>query len=779
MFVKASVGAWIRGLASLVLIGGAAAASAQQVDIPGPAGSVDFGASVALLPNGNFVVIDPTGGASGAGRVYLYSPTGNQISVYSGSNSDDLVGSTITVLANGNFVVSSPNWRNGANAAAGAVTWVSGGTGMSGAVSAANSLIGSSADDNVGSGGVILLSNGNFVVSSPEWDNGFNTNAGAVTWVNAETGLSGEVSAANSLVGTQANDRIGYRSGYLAVTALTNSNYVVSSPFWDNGTIVDAGAATWANGSTGLSGEVSQTNSLVGTTPQDYVGGNGVTPLSNGNYVVSSTAWDNGASTDAGAATWANGTVGISGAVSAANSLVGSSTNDRVSYNYDGITALDSGHFLVKSPFWSNGAVANVGAVTWVNGSTGLVGEISEVNSLIGTQAGDSVGGSVTMLSNGHYVVSSPNWHNGAIVNGGAVTWANGTTGLVGHVSVANSLVGTIEDSFVGSGGVTALSNGHCVVKSPNWDDGANLDVGAVTWANGNTGLIGVVTAANSLTGTSSEDMVGTDVIGLNNGNYVVRSDGWGSGAGAVTWANGNTGLSGHVSVANSLVGTLAGDRIGNNVTPLINGNYVITSPYWHNGASANAGAVTWANGSSGLSGEVSSANSLVGVNTDDHVGSLGVKPLSNGNYVVSSPEWSNGAIVLAGAVSWANGNTGLSGEVSAANSLIGTQAGDAIGWGGVFALGNGNYLVASSLWNNGAIEMAGAVSMGRGSVGLSGPISAQNSVRGMEAQGGQKMVQVYDAARDTLIVGQPAANLVSLFRTDLLFKNGFDQDGD
>ena len=68
---------------------------------------------------------------------------------------------------------------------------------------------------------------------------------------------------------------------------------------------------------------VSTANSLVGSTAFDLVGFSGVTALTNGNYVVSSREWDNGAVGDAGAATWGNGTTGISGEVSAANSLVG------------------------------------------------------------------------------------------------------------------------------------------------------------------------------------------------------------------------------------------------------------------------------------------------------------------------------------------------------------------------------------------------------------------------------------------------------------------------
>ena len=52
--------------------------------------------------------------------------------------------------------------------------------------------------------------------------------------------LLGPVTDANSLIGAHASDNVGN------VIALTNGNYVVSSLFWDNGNVEDAGAATFA-----------------------------------------------------------------------------------------------------------------------------------------------------------------------------------------------------------------------------------------------------------------------------------------------------------------------------------------------------------------------------------------------------------------------------------------------------------------------------------------------------------------------------------------------------
>ena len=150
------------------------------------------------------------------------------------------------------------------------------------------------------------------MVSSPNWD-GAAANVGAVTWGDGTTGISGAVSSSNSLVGSTTNDGV----GNFSVIALSNGNYVVRSPNWD-GAAADVGAVTWGDGTTGISGTVSSSNSLVGSTNSDGVGDFSVTALSNGNYVVRSPNWD-GAAADVGAVTWGNGTTGISGTVSGGN----------------------------------------------------------------------------------------------------------------------------------------------------------------------------------------------------------------------------------------------------------------------------------------------------------------------------------------------------------------------------------------------------------------------------------------------------------------------------
>jgi hypothetical protein len=73
------------------------------------------------------------------------------------------------------------------------------------------------------------------------------------------------------------------------------------------------------------------------------------------------------------------------------------------------VTVLKNGNYVVTDPYHDDGGVTNVGAVYLYNGSTHAL-----ISRLTGSSAGDQVGfGGVTALANGHYVVRSPNWKNG------------------------------------------------------------------------------------------------------------------------------------------------------------------------------------------------------------------------------------------------------------------------------------------------------------------------------------------------------------------------------
>jgi hypothetical protein len=272
---------------------------------------------------------------------------------------------------------------------------------------------------------------------------------------------------------------------------------------------------TWGDGNVGIAGPVTTANSLVGTTTGDTIGINGVYALSNGNYVVDSYNWTNAGVAKAGAVTWADGSVGLVGSVSSANSLVGTQANDRIGIGF--ITPLSNGNYVVASPNWANGAAGNAGAVTWASGTAPITGVVSAATSLVGTTSGDSVGTQITALNNGRFVVSSPRWNNTATgaSQAGAVTWGSGTRSIAGAVSLANSLVGTSNNDQIGADAVIgnahihavhALGDGNYFVVNQSWNNGAAIAAGAITLASGRFPLAGKVQPYNSVRGTLANE---------------------------------------------------------------------------------------------------------------------------------------------------------------------------------------------------------------------------------------------------------------------------------
>ena len=743
--------------------------AAIPVDIVGPTGSGAFGASSTVLPNGNIVVTDPLFDrqipvVADVGAVYLYRPDGTLISRITGSTAGDQVGlGGIAMLGSGHFVVQSPLWDNAGTTDAGAVTFGNAHTGFEVGVlenvTASNSLVGTHTNDKVGSSRPRLLPNGHYLVITTLWDNGTAIDAGSVTWGHGWEGVSGAITTSNSLVGSSTNDRLGDP----IVEVLVSGNYAVVATGWDDGPTMDVGAVVLCNGSVGTTGSITSANALIGSTTGDRVGSGGVWPLKNGNFVVSSEEWDNGSIVDAGAATLVDGVLGLTGNVSSSNSLVGSSTQDFVSA--DGILTLANGHYVVISSVWDGSAI-NVGAVTWGDGYVGVTGPVSAANSIIGSTMDDQIGqGRGATLSNGHYVINSPSWDHGTIVNVGAVTWASGNGPSTGAVSTGNSIHGTTTNDEIGGYQAIGLSNGNYIVPAPNWDNGTAVDAGAVTWCDGSKGLSGPISSTNSLVGTTSSDYIGSQSINLSNGNYVVSSESWDNGsifdAGAATWGSGTKGVKGPVSKSNSLVGTAEQDRVGQSLYSLRNGNYVVLSNRWNNGSTARVGAVTWGKGTSGVKGSVSASNSLIGADTDDLYDGQ-VAPLQNGNYVVFSPDWRAGT----GCATWCNGTATTKTVISASNSLIGRNTSDSVADRQVMPLTNGDYCVISSVVSNGSVLTAGAVTYGNGTSGTIGLISPTNSVFG-ELTGGGNNLNVgrsADPVSATVVVTRMLENTVTLF---------------
>ncbi|MBL9117997.1 MAG: hypothetical protein JNJ83_23515 [Verrucomicrobiaceae bacterium] len=544
---------------------------------------------VAALTNGHYLVLSPgwngTRGAVTWGNGF-YGTTG----VVNSSNS--VVGSTvgdqvelISYLDGGACAVGSYLWDNGGVVDAGAVRVCRGDGPTTGAITAANALVGSTAGDNVGSRGASNVGEGNYVVLSPKWRNGGTLDAGAATWVSGSTGLTGPVTTANSLVGTSTGDAIGS-----VFVLLSNGHYFVSSGSWDNGATADVGALTWCNGFMATVGSVSPTNSWIGSSANDAVGTYQGFEVGDGHFVFRNPFWDLGGIADVGAVTWISDVSGpSSGVVSPSNSLHGTTAGDLVSRFGTTERVANGAHYIVTSNYWNNGAVADAGAVTWCDGNTGRTGPVSADNSLVGTTANDQVGVRATILSNGNYVINASSWDNGSVVDAGAVTWGNGKKGIKGPVSAANSLVGMNANDEVGEN-VQAVSThaDHYAVLSPTWHSDPLTSVGAVTWVDGSKAVKGTISAANSLIGSQNGDAVGNYLVAFDPaGNYIVKSPFWNGNRGAVTWGSSKTGVKGVVSASNSLVGAAAGDKQGSGSAYFLDsGDYFVASTlYQPNGA--------------------------------------------------------------------------------------------------------------------------------------------------------------------------------------------------
>uniref|UniRef100_UPI0013E98436 YDG domain-containing protein n=1 Tax=Rubrivivax sp. JA1026 TaxID=2710888 RepID=UPI0013E98436 len=741
-------------------------------------------------------------------------------------------GSSTQVLRNGRVVVTAPGADTGAVNDTGAVYLFDSSTGA-----LLSNLRGSHAGDKVGSGGVTVLSNDNYLVRSPEY--------GTVTGVTVTNFLSDE--------GTGTR------------TAPTAPNYYALQ----TGTSASAGAITWQSKSGSGSSLVSASNSLVGDTsntdsmvPHGYSGltvtnpaavtvtandrlggadvlsgtkvarpGTRIVELADGNVAIAAPTWFNGR----GAVVWMDGdtgalSTGAAGAtVSASTALVGSTPNRTlapVSTATDGTKVYVVGADELNST--GTNELTRLGASAYYN--------YTDANQNRRTTppgaAGDMVGSLLTVLPGGAYVVNSPLWSNGSAVYAGAVTYGAAGGGSVGAVGGANSLVGSSAYDFVGSGGVAKVgsSSQNYVVVSPYWSGNGNAAAGrflendpngAVTWVDGSNGqpfgagTRGVaVGAGNSLVGAAGDGLGAysniesalytsyeynsttyassfqtalrttvslTDGLRvLANGNYLAVDTSWNGTRGAVTFGSGDSGVAGTVSAANSLVGSTVGDNVGKTVTELSDSHYVVASPTWSNGATAQVGGVTWGSGTAGVSGALSSSNSLIGSGAYDQVGVGGVLAVgdadSNGrraNYIVLSPQWGNRGgnertTVAYGAVTWGSGSGGVAGTVSAGNSLVGNSAGDYVGsyhygdnrsydsansffatdgttfvmasptaWAANLAatvdvLDDGSYVVRSPSWGGGK----GAVTWGSGSAGVSGTVDSSNSLVGSTADG-------------------------------------------
>lgn len=750
----------------------------QITELNTPVGSGTFGSGVYVLTNGNIVVTD-TGYDEGqivdVGAVYLFhGGTKQLISKFTGSHKSDKIGLNISTLNNGNFVIHSELWDNDTITDAGAFTWVNGDTGLSGVLSDNNSMVGNMKSNFIsGRSNVVELKNGNYVVWSLNWGPtnkiGWKENLGAVTFCLGNVPTIGVVSVTNSLVGGPYDPPYGPvgLNGLNGVVALENGNYVVSSSSWN----FAAGAVTWGSKDTGVTGVVSSINSLVGVVSSSYVGRQ-VYKLKNGNYILTSQEWtDDKANPAKGSVMLCDGSKPIVGYMTGNNTFHGTRKADRVGQK---VVILPDDNFLVFSTDWSNSTTTGVGAVTWFSGTIPTLGTIDSNNSLIGLQSGDIYNANVTLLKNGNYLISYPNYDNFSNYNAGAIGWYQNGNPPLGTLGGHTALIGKKTNDNVGQK-VEVNSKGNYVWCSEHWDNGDSTDAGIVIWQNCNQGLKGYVKAEYGLAGKRKNDRVGSWIKYLPvSDNFVCASRvsfGKFNNVGSATWIHGDSGIVGYVDSNNSLIGSQSNDLVGAFIFPLANGNYIVINNLWNNGEIQQAGSVTWGNGFKGTRGVVSKQNSLYGSTAYDQIGSQSsgtptVLSLANGNYVVGSSTWDYGNISDAGASTLLNGFKPYSGSINKENSIIGTSVGSRVSRPNSVEIGNSNYLVRSEKWTSLQGKRTGSITWGDGSGKTFGQVCEGNSLIGLNT--GDSLAEMLE----------PVGHFTLLDSTNYLIRNDYFDNG-
>jgi hypothetical protein len=529
-------------------------------------------------------------------------------------------------------------------------------------------------------------------IYSRGWRNANGEAVGALMLVDLAEPLPDAITPANAIVGTRSGD-----FDTLTVARVGTQGFVIGVPRWDRGTLVDAGAARWVAFAGSTVGEITPANALVGRHAGDVVGWS-VWSVGDSDWVAFSN-WREGDVFDTFAMTQVVGGGAFVGEVSAANSLFGASPADRIGSG--GLIRLPNGSLLVLSPWHDGPGEGDSGAITRLDPGVARIGPIGPDNSLLGRSL-DRLGTerSVTMLPDGHIVITVPDANRNPLVQVGAVAFRRSDQPLTGWLDPTNALYGRVELDRVGSGGALALADGSYLLLSPNVDLPGIVDAGAATIGAAGVGVSGLVSAANSRVGRSAGDRIGSGgATALAQGGAVVLSPFWRSdagvaSAGAATLIR-SAAETGPVDAGNSLVGATSGDFNNATVAALANGHYVVETRAW-NGLPEHRGAVSWGHGVSGAVGAISPARSIVGRASTTGGGVIrSVIALDDGNYVIGAPWWTDTSGDRHGAAFWIDGSAPSFGPVDGfvGRATFGLRPGGRTG-SLVFALRGGGHLV-------------------------------------------------------------------------------------
>lgn len=569
---------------------------ATEVLDPSPSANDRFSSSFSILPNGNILVRNQdadVGGLIDAGEILLFDPQGNLLGMLEGSAANERLGSLFqSTVADGNLVFRSPN------------------------------------------AGVSMR--------------------GAVILFNDDTGQEiGRVS------GSSANEQLGLTASFFGVPTNT---YAIRSPFADVGGLMDAGALILVNEMTGM-----EIGRVSGSAAGDGVGSNPLVLSSNGNYFVPVPNADVGGMVDAGSLLLVNGGTGnLIGKVNGNNTNEFLGTN--VNYFSFGPDA------LITSVKHNNGAFTDAGALIRV-ANVNLGGGNIERGRVMGGSTGELLGNDgFQILGSGDYVVFSEGADVGGFTDAGSIILADGATG-----NPIGRLDGTSDNEILGNLQVIESTNGNYWAPSPLADPGGMANAGTLYLVDGTTG-----SAIGQFDGdTPSEQLSATTEQNFNLGfdKLIVRTPAHSGDAGLVGLFD-SVDLGGGNFLSGSVSGAQNGDLVGNRpLTFLSNGNYLVQAPNYLNGSTPDAGAVFVVDNASGnslLMVQGDTANERLGDFGDIDLFTLG----SANNFLIISPEHTGDQ----GAVFFVNGSD----TASILNTVLGVNTNDALGSDGVHAVAGG-----------------------------------------------------------------------------------------
>lgn len=540
------------------------------------------------------------GTVTGGGIIYFYDMNGILRFKIEGDNTDDGISSKVIPLKNGNWVVSFPSDDVNGIQNVGSVKLVNG---ITGAIIA--TIVGENSNDRIGAfpnyelsngnfvirsaitskivngqtGAVItnlpgntipfVLSNGNYVVSSPNENVGDLVKAGVTRLIHGTTGIT-----IAAISGDNTNDS----QGYMNIQVLKNNNFTISTPMDDVNGIVDAGSVKLVNGSTGA-----VIATYTGDNSEDQIGyqyNNHNEEFENNYFLITSPLDDVNNIVDMGTVKLVNGS---SGALIKTILIGKSHYVDQNGTLTRGLEILQvNNNFVIANSYDTVSEVAFAGSIKLFNGATGNL-----ISSFSGNNTDDYLGiWGLTKLSNNNFIVKSPFDDVNGISNAGSVMLINGSTGnLIATISGDN-----IDDKYGYTSRTPILENGNFIIDASEDDVNSAVDAGSVKLVNGLTGAV-IVT----ISGDNTNDRFGREYSTkiLKNNNLVIENrydDANGlTDNGSVFIVNGSTG-----AIISHLVGDNDGDTFGGDfVVELSSGDILISTSLDDVNGITDAGSLT------------------------------------------------------------------------------------------------------------------------------------------------------------------------------------------